>query len=51
MFSFARFQQNFDKQQALLKLLESDPDAKLEKVLDMNECVDELRGGNKTVEQ
>lgn len=51
MFSFARFQQNFDKQKALQKLIESSPDAKIEEVLDMNECAEELKGCNKTVEE
>lgn len=51
MFSFARFQQNFDKQKALQKLLESRVDVGIEQVLDMNECVEELKSGNKTVEQ
>lgn len=50
MYSFARFQQNFDKQRALQKLIEGNPDASIEEVLDMNECVDELRSANKTVE-
>jgi len=51
MFSFARFQQNFYNQRALQKLLESNPDTDIETVLDMNECVDELRSANKVIEQ
>ena len=50
MFSFARFQQNFDKQKALQKLLESGEDVKIEQVLDMSECAEELKGGNAAVE-
>ena len=51
MFSFGRFQQNYDRQKVLQKLLETEEDVKLEQVLDLNECVDEFRGGNKIVEQ
>jgi len=50
MFSFARFQQTFERQRALQKLLESNPNASLETVLDMNESVEELRSANKVVE-
>lgn len=50
MFSFARFQQNFDRQKELQKLLECGDDVKIEQVLDMSECSEELTGGNKAVE-
>ena len=51
MFSFARFQQNFNQQKALQKLLESNDNVKIEEVLDINECTEELKSGNKTVEE
>lgn len=51
MFSFGRFQQNFEKQKALQKLLESGANVKIEQVLDMNECTEELKGGNRIVEE